>query len=82
MYSSNYSFLQEQKVSRNSAKHFLTVTIKPVQCNVKAAGENGVSKSIPKIWKSEAGVSIQWEEGRHKNDWVFYQAIYDSPGCD
>jgi hypothetical protein len=77
VYSGNRTFLQE-----HSAKHFLTITIEPVQCNTQAAGEGGVVKNSTKIWKSETGVSIQWQEGKNKNDWVFYQAIYDSPGCD
>jgi hypothetical protein len=77
VYSGNHTFLQER-----SARHLLTITIEPVQCNAQAAGEGGVVKNRTKIWKSETGVSIQWREGKNKNDWVFYQAIYDSPGCD
>lgn len=81
VYLSNRTFLQERGVFPHSAKHYLTITMKPIQCNAQAAGE-GVLKSVAKIWKSETGVSIQWEEGKNKNDWVFYRAIYDSPGCD
>jgi hypothetical protein len=82
VYSSNHMFLQEHGVVPNSAKHFLTITIKPVQCNAQAAGESGVLRNTTQIWKSETGVSIQWREGKNKNDWVFYRAMYDSPGCD
>ena len=82
VYSGNRTFLQEHGVFPNSAKHFLTITIKPVQCNAQAAGESGVRRKITKIWKSETGVSIQWREGKNKNDWVFYRATYDSPGCE
>ena len=82
VYSGNRTFLQEHGVVSNSAKHFLTITIEPVQCNAQAAGESGVRRNVTKIWKSETGVSIQWREGKNKNDWVFYQAIYDLPGCD
>jgi hypothetical protein len=77
VYSGNHTFLQA-----HSARHFLTITIEPVQCNAQAAGEGGVLKNSTKTWKSEIGVSIQWQEGKNKNDWVFHQAIYDSPGCD
>jgi hypothetical protein len=77
VYSGYHTFLQ-----KHSAKHFLTITMEPVLCNAQAAGEGGVVKNSTKIWKSETGVSIQWQEGKNKNDWVFYQAIYDSPGCD
>jgi len=82
VYSGNHTFLQEHGVVSNSAKHFLTITIEPVQCNAQATGESGARRKVTKVWKSETGVSIQWREGRNKNDWVFYQAIYDSPGCD
>jgi hypothetical protein len=83
VYSGNHTFLQEHGVFPNSARHFLTITIEPVQCNAQATGEGGVLKNNKiKIWKSETGVSIQWEEGKNKNDWVFYRAMYDSPGCD
>ena len=82
VYSSNHTFLQEHGVFPNSAKHLLTITIRPVQCNAQAAGDSGVRKNVPKIWKSETGVSIQWREGKNKNDWVFYRAMYDSPGCE
>jgi hypothetical protein len=77
VYSGDRTFLQE-----HSPKHFLTIMIEPVQCNAEAAGEGGVHRKITKVWKSETGVSIQWREGRNKNDWVFYRAMYDSPGCD
>jgi hypothetical protein len=77
VYSGNHTFLQ-----KHTAGHFLTITIEPVQCNAQAAGEGGVLKNSTKIWKSETGVSIQWQEGKKKNDWVFYRAIYESPGCD
>jgi hypothetical protein len=77
VYSGNHTFLQKR-----SAGHFLTITIEPVQCNAQAGGEGGVVKNSTKIWKSETGVSIQWQEGKKKNDWVFYRAIYESPGCD
>jgi hypothetical protein len=82
VYSGNRTFLQERGVFPNSAKHFLTITLGPVQCNAQAAGESGVRRNITKVWKSETGVSIQWREGKNKNDWVFYRAMYDSPGCD
>ena len=82
VYSGNRTFLQEHGVFSNSAKHLLTITIKPVQCNAQTAGESGVLRNITKIWKSETGVSIQWREGKSKNDWVFYRATYDSPGCE
>ena len=82
VYSSNHTFLQEHGVVPNSAKHLLTITIRPVQCNPQAAGESGVRRNVTKIWKSETGVSIQWREGKNKNDWVFYRAMYDSPGCE
>jgi hypothetical protein len=82
VYSGNRTFLQEHGVVSNSAKHFLTITMRPVQCNAQAAGESGVRRNVTKIWKSETGVSIQWREGKNKNDWVFYRATYDSPGCD
>ena len=82
VYSSNRTFLQERAVFPNSAKHFLTMTIKPVQCNAQAAGESGVRRNVTNIWKSETGVSIQWREGKNKNDWVFYRATYESPGCE
>ena len=82
VYSSNHTFLQEHGVVSNSAKHFLTITIGPVQCNAQAAGESAVLRKTTKIWKSETGVSIQWREGKNKNDWVFYRAVYESPGCD
>ena len=82
VYSGNRTFLQERGVFPNSAKHFLTITLGPVQCNAQAAGESGVRRNVTKVWKSETGVSIQWREGKNKNDWVFYRAMYDSPGCD
>jgi hypothetical protein len=82
VYSGNRTFLQEHGVVSNSAKHFLTITIKPVQCDAQAADESGVRRNVTKIWKSETGVSIQWREGKNKNDWVFYRATYDSPGCE
>ena len=82
VYSGNRTFLQEHAVFPNSGKRFLTITIKPVQCNAQAAGESGVRKNVTQIWKSETGVSIQWREGKNKNDWVFYRATYDSPGCE
>jgi hypothetical protein len=82
VYSGNRTFLQERGVFPNSAKHFLTITLGPVQCNAQAAGETGVRRNITKVWKSETGVSIQWRQGKNKNDWVFYRAMYDSPGCD
>jgi hypothetical protein len=82
VYSRNHTFLQEHGVLSNPAKHFLTITIEPVQCNAQAVGESGVRRNVTKIWKSETGVSIQWREGKNKNDWVFYRAMYDSPGCD
>jgi hypothetical protein len=82
VYSGNRTFLQEHGVVSNSAKHFLTITLGPVQCNAQAAGESGVRRNVSKIWKSETGVSIQWREGKNKNDWVFYRATYDSPGCE
>jgi hypothetical protein len=82
VYSSNHAFLQEHGVVPNSAKHLLTITIRPVQCNPQAAGESGLRRNVPKVWKSETGVSIQWREGKNKNDWVFYRAMYDSPGCE
>jgi len=81
VYSSNRIFLQERGLFPHSTKRLLSITIEPVQCNTQAASGRAL-KSIPKIWKSEIGVSIQWEEGKTKNDWVFYRAIYDSPGCD
>jgi hypothetical protein len=82
VYSSNHTFLQEHGVVSNSAKHFLAITIRPIQCNAQAAGESELRRNATKIWKSETGVSIQWREGKNKNDWVFYRATYDSPGCD
>ena len=82
VYSGNRTFLQERGVFPNSAKHFLTITLGPVQCNAQAAGESGVRRNVTKVWKSETGVSIQWREGKNKNDWVFYRATYDSPGCE
>jgi hypothetical protein len=82
VYSGNRTFLQEHAVFPNSGKRFLTITIKPVQCNAQVAGESGVRKNVTQIWKSETGVSIQWREGKNKNDWVFYRATYDSPGCE
>jgi hypothetical protein len=81
VYSSNHTFLQRRGFYPHSSKRLLTVTMEPVQCNAQAESE-GVPKSSPKIWKSETGVSMQWEEGKNKYDWVFYRAIYDSPGCD
>ena len=82
VYSGNRTFLQERGVFPNSAKHFLTITLGPVQSNTQAAGESGVRRNVTKVWKSETGVSIQWREGKNKNDWVFYRATYDSPGCE
>ncbi len=82
VYSGNRTFLQEHGVFSNPAKRLLTITIEPVQCDAQAAGESGARRKITKIWKSETGVSIQWREGKNKNDWVFYRAMYDSPGCD
>ena len=82
VYSGNHTFLQEHGVLSNSAKHFLTITIKPVQCDAQATSEGKMRRNVTKIWKSETGVSIQWREGKNKNDWVFYRAMYDSPGCD
>jgi hypothetical protein len=82
VYSSNHAFLQEHGVVPNSAKHLLTITIRPVQCNPQAAGESGLRRNVPKVWKSETGVSIQWREGKNKNEWVFHRAMYDSPGCE
>jgi hypothetical protein len=81
VYSSNRRFLQERGALPRSSRHLLTITIEPVQCNTQAASK-GVPKSSHKTWKSEIGVSIQWEQGKSKNDWVFYRAMYDSPGCD
>ena len=82
VYSGNRTFLQERGVFSNSGGHFLTITMAPVQCNTQAANEGGVRRNVTKIWKSETGVSIQWREGKNKNDWVFYRATYDSPGCE
>jgi hypothetical protein len=81
VHSSNHTFLQRRGFYPHSSRRLLTVIMEPVQCNAQAESE-GVPKSSPKIWKSETGVSMQWEEGKNKNDWVFYRAIYDSPGCD
>ena len=85
VYSSNHTFLQRRGFPPHPTRHLLTVILEPVQCNAQGnaqAVSEGAPKSSHKTWKSEMGVSIQWEEGKKKNDWVFYRAMYESPGCD
>ena len=82
VYTGSRTFLQEQGVFSKPAKRMLTVTLEPIQCDIRPAGTDGVFKPNKRIWKSKIGVSLQWERGKNKNEWVFYQAIYGSPGCD
>ena len=82
VYAGSRAFLQEQGVVSKPAKRILTVTLEPIQCDIRTAGEDGVFKTSKRTWKSKIGVSLQWEKGKNKNEWVFYQAIYGSPGCD
>ena len=63
-------------VFKNSDEGFLTITLDPIQCEVKLTDETDGGKPVHvPVTKSNIGLSLQSEEGKSKNDWIFYRAI-------